>query len=82
MFKHCGHCGKQLFIMWTVKNRVLPVEVEPGRQYNSTDLYDKEVHKSHLLNCVPLQQNWLVTSNKLIKKMTSALALSPKDLCR
>jgi hypothetical protein len=47
----------------------LPVEVINGTERNDPG-FDKEKHKSHLLNCPPLQQQWM-SIRKIIAKQES-----------
>ena len=47
----------------------LPVEVITGKEQFDHE-FDKEKHKSHLLNCPQLQQQWM-TIRKIIAKQES-----------
>lgn len=78
----CGDCNKRIVIMSTQTGRILPVEVEPGKVYLDTDKFDYTIHKSHLLNCLPLRLRWDDVQKKYFEKINFKLGLDKKSLLR
>jgi hypothetical protein len=66
----CRHC-KTVYVVLRGHGwfGYLPVEVITGTEQFDPE-FDKEKHKSHLLNCPPLQQQWM-TIRKIIAKQES-----------
>jgi hypothetical protein len=67
----CGDCNTRIVIMRTQTGNILPVEVEPGKHYDDDDTFDHLVHKSHLLNCIPLRLRWADVQRKYFKKLNA-----------
>jgi hypothetical protein len=74
---HCPFC-KKTFVVVIGAGRFksyLPIEIITGNEiYDS--VYDKDKgHKSHLLNCLKLQENWENIKEKLDKQLNQKLKI-------
>lgn len=76
----CEFCKTALVVMDTDNGSVLPVEMQEGQLYTDDDVYDKNIHKSHLLNCPKQAAAWVVKRRKYIKVILPGI--SPKEIHR
>lgn len=54
----CRHCGTPYIILQGFREwSFVPVELITGNEIYDKE-FDKHKHKSHLINCVKLQQQW------------------------
>lgn len=72
----CGDCGTRIVIMDTYINSLLPVEVEEGKVYLSSDRFDHKIHKSHLINCRKLAERWEKVKQKYFKQRESLFVIN------
>ena len=72
----CEYCQTPLVIMDTRMGVVLPVERQEGQIYSDDDVFNHHLHKSHLLNCIPMSMNW---NRKRKKFMDENIALAQLD---
>lgn len=78
----CAECGKNIIVLDTERGSALPVEHVPGKHYAEDEMYNKENHRSHLLDCNALAQRWESVKNRLIKRRNAKYKLEQKDLLR
>ena len=65
----CPHCKTQIAVLQgRFSFSFLPVEIINGTEVNDGE-YDKEKHKSHLLNCPQLQSEWPGVKKKILQQM-------------
>jgi hypothetical protein len=60
----CSHCKKRFVVMETCTGNLLPIEVDK-EIYDEDEVYNKNKHVSHLLNCIPRRMDWNVVRKKL-----------------
>lgn len=78
----CGDCDTRIVIMDTQTGQILPVEVEPGKTYEDTEVFNYKIHKSHLLKCEAMRLRWNDFKIKFFKQRTAQLKLEEKELLR
>lgn len=78
----CGDCMTPIVIMDTQTGQILPVEVEPGKSYEDTEVFNYKIHKSHLLKCEAMRLRWNDFKIKFFKRRAAQLKLEQKDLLR
>lgn len=62
----CPHCKTQITVLQgRFSHSFLPVEIINGTEMNDPE-YDKDKHKSHLLNCPQLQAQWGSIKKKIL----------------
>jgi len=66
----CRHCGKPYIIIHGHGfNSYLPVEVEIDTEIDSIEkIFDKNLHKSHLINCPKLQAQWETVKKEIARQ--------------
>lgn len=78
----CGNCMRRIVIMDTQTGQILPVEVEEGKVYEDTDVFNYKIHKSHLLKCEAMRLRWEDFKKRFFKRRAAQLKLEQKDLLR
>ncbi|NMB81319.1 MAG: hypothetical protein GYA14_05830 [Ignavibacteria bacterium] len=64
----CRHCGVPYIIIQGYRiNSFLPVELITGEEINDS-VFDGSKHKSHLLNCPALQEQWMQVKKRIAEK--------------
>lgn len=78
----CGHCKQRLVILYTETNSVLPVEIPEGEILIEDEQFNASIHKSHLLKCIPLRNEWNEKKKKFIERENPFGFLTPKELAK
>lgn len=78
----CEYCQCKLVIMDTSTGVVLPVERQEGQIYSDDDVFNYRVHKSHLLNCIPMRMNWNRKRKKYLDVDLLLAVPTSRELCK
>lgn len=78
----CEYCGAVIVVIPTLNNSVLPVEVIEGNTYSDEDVFDSNIHTSHLKKCKALADAWHEKKLMHIKRINPFSQLNVKELCR
>ena len=77
----CEFCNQRLVVIQTETGSALPVEVEEGEiPFTIDDVFNCRIHRSHLLNCKPMQEAWQIKKKKYVDNPFAGMTI--KELCR
>lgn len=78
----CSHCNQRMVVLETRTGSYLPVEIPEGKIIIEEEEFDGSKHKSHLIKCEPLRNEWDKKKQKFIQRNNMFAGLDFKALSK